>query len=173
LPTPTFHSSLSPIPFCVRIFDWQFRKYGTKITFRAVKQQALLVNLLPLVPPSPQIRRYSARNLPNKINLQLSELEPRARLDSVGLAHQLQTRAQRRLPQQVGLGADYLVNNRSRNRNRNLSNQLSVDSETQPSNHSSRVEAYLGTRSVIIRLSQLVSQRLVVNNSTLLCAITD
>ena len=120
----------------------------------------VLVNLLPLVRPNRQIQQYLAHNLPSKINLQLSEAELRIQVDSARLVHHPQTKAQRHPPQQAGLEGGYLVNNR--NRNSNLSNQLSVDSETQRSHRSSRVEACLEAHSVAMRLiNQLVSRRLV------------
>lgn len=131
----------------------------------------LLVNLLPLVPLSRRIHRYLARNLPNKINLQLSEAAPRPQLDSAGLVHQPQIKVQQRRQQQVDLGGEYLVNNH--NNLSNLSKPLSVDLETHLSNHSNRVEVYLEARSVTMRPNQLVSQRLVVSKTILLCVITD
>lgn len=155
---------------CVHAFNWLFRRYDTKTTSRAVKLRVVLVNLLHLVLPNPQIPRYSAHN-PSKINRQLSEAEPRIQLDLARLVHHPQTKAQQHPPQQARLEAGYLVSNRNRNNRNNLSNQLSVDLETLRSNHSSRVEVYLEAHSVTMRLiSRLVSRRLV-NNLTVLCVI--
>jgi hypothetical protein len=73
----------------------------------------------------------------------------------------------------VGLGEEYLVNNHSNSNNSHShnSNQLLVDLE-QRSNHNSRVEDCLETRSVILGLSQPVSQRLVVSDVILPRLIT-
>jgi hypothetical protein len=142
------------------------RKYDTKTTSRAGKQQVLSANLLPSAPSSQRIRRYSAHNLPNKASLQLSEVEQRTQLASVGLVHQPQPRGQQHRRQQGVSELAYLVNRNSSSSSSssssNLSSQLLVDLVTQTSNRSSRVEAYLEVRLVIMRLNQVGSQHLVV-----------
>jgi hypothetical protein len=132
-----------------------------------------LVNLLLLVPLSLRVQGFLAHSPLNKSNHLHLEAEPRPPRVLAGLAHQLQTRLQQHRQQRVGLGEEYLVNNHSNSNNShsNNSNQLLVDLE-QRSNHNSRVEDCLETRSAILRLSQPVSQRLVVSDVILPHLIT-